>query len=162
MTSLESVWKKDLPDEPFQYRFLNEEIQQQYSSEQSIASIIGNFALIAILISCLGLFGLAAFSAEQRTKEIGIRKVLGAGTANIVRLLSMDFIKLVLIGFILATPIAWWAMQQWLNNYAYKVPLRWWMFGLGGLLALVIAVSTVSFQALKAAMTNPVDSIKSE
>ena len=117
---------------------------------------------MAIFISCLGLFGLAAFSAEQRNKEIGVRKVLGASVTGIVQLLSMDFLKLVFIAMIIATPIAWWAMYQWLQHFAYRITISWWMFALAGLVAVVIAFVTISFQSVKAAMANPVKSLRSE
>jgi putative ABC transport system permease protein len=117
---------------------------------------------MAIVISCLGLFGLAAFSAEQRTKEIGTRKVLGASTMVIVRLLSGDFVRLVVIAFVVATPVSWWAMHQWLQAFVYKVDLQWWMSALDGAAAILIAVATVSFQAIKAALANPIKSLRSE
>jgi len=117
---------------------------------------------MAILISCLGLFGLAAFSAEQRTKEIGIRKVLGASVFNLTSLLSKDFIRLVIIAIVIATPISWWAMTKWLQGFAYRVNIAWWMFALAGLLAIAIALFTVSFQAIRAALANPVKSLRTE
>jgi putative ABC transport system permease protein len=117
---------------------------------------------MAILISCLGLFGLASFSAEQRTKEIGIRKVLGASVSGLVRLLSIDFLKLVAVALIIASPIAWWAMNKWLLGFAYRITLSWWMFLLAGLLAIFIALFTVSFHAIKAAIDNPVKSLRTE
>ena len=162
LAQIQDLWRKDLPGEPFQYRFLSDDVQLQYEEEITLAGIINTFALVAVFISCLGLFGLAAFSAEQRTKEIGVRKVLGASVTGIVRLLSADFIRLVLVGFAIATPIAWWAMHRWLESYAYKVPLSWWMFALAGVLALAIALVTVSFQALRAARANPVKSLRAE
>jgi putative ABC transport system permease protein len=159
---IETVWHKDLPDTPFEYAFLDEEVQKQYETEITLARIINSFTLIAILISCLGLFGLAAFSAEQRSKEIGIRKVLGASVSGIVQLLSKDFLRLVLIAIVIATPIAWWAMNKWLQNFVYRINISWWMFALAGLLAIVIAIFTVSFQAIKAAIANPVKSLRTE
>ncbi|HTJ14088.1 MAG TPA: ABC transporter permease [Dinghuibacter sp.] len=162
LAQIQGIWKKDLPGEPFDYRFLSDDVQLQYQADLTLAGIINTFALVAILISCLGLFGLAAFSAEQRNKEIGIRKVLGASVMGIVRLLSGDFIKPVLLGFALATPLAWWAMHRWLESYAYRVPLRWWMFALAGGVALAIALVTVSLQAFRAARANPVTSLRSE
>ena len=117
---------------------------------------------IAILISCMGLFGLATFTAQQRTKEIGVRKVLGASVASIVTLLTKDFLKLVFVALILASPLAWWAMNQWLKDFAYKVDLDWWVFALAGMLAVVIAMLTVGFQSIKAALMNPVKSLRSE
>ncbi|MBC8153538.1 MAG: FtsX-like permease family protein, partial [Bacteroidetes bacterium] len=124
--------------------------------------IVLYFSGIAILISCLGLFGLAAFTAEQRTKEIGVRKVLGASVSSIVALLSKDFLKLVLIAIVVASPIAWFAMNRWLQDFAYKIDIEWWVFALAGLLAVGIALLTVSFQSVKAALMNPVKSLKSE
>jgi len=157
-----AIWQKDLPSVPFEYSFLDSEVQKQYETEVVLSQIINSFTLIAILISCLGLFGLAAFSAEQRQKEIGIRKVLGSSVSGIVQLLSKDFLILVIISFIIATPIAWYGMSKWLQAFAYRIPLSWWMFALAGILAAVIAVITVSSQAIKAALMNPVKSLKSE
>ena len=157
-----SIWHQHLNGVPFTYSFLDEEVQKQYETEITLSNIINSFTLMAIIISCLGLFGLAAFSAEQRNKEIGIRKVLGASIPGIVQLLSKDFLKLVLIAFIIATPVAWWAMSKWLQAFAYKIPLSWWMFALAGLLAVCIALFTVCFQAIKAAVANPVKSLRTE
>ena len=157
-----AIWKKDLPAVPFDYSFLDDEVQKQYETEIILSQIINSFTLIAILISCLGLFGLAAFSAEQRSKEIGIRKVLGSSVSGIVGLLSKDFVKLVSISFIIATPIAWYGMGKWLQAFAYRIPLSWWMFALAGLTAMFIALITVSSQAIKAAIMNPVKSLKAE
>ena len=155
--------EKNLPSVPFEYTFLDNEVQKQYETEITLSRIINSFTLVAIIISCLGLFGLAAFSAEQRKKEIGIRKVLGSSVAGIVQLLSADFVKLVIISFIIATPLAWYAMSKWwLQGFAYRVTLSWWMFALAGVLALFIALITVSSQAIKAALSNPVKSLKSE
>ena len=127
-----------------------------------MATLIGSFTGIAILISCLGLFGLATFAAEQRTKEIGIRKVLGASVAGITGLLTKDFLKLVLLAIVIACPLAWWLMQKWLDDFAYSIKMQWWMFALAGLTALVIAFLTVSFQSIRAALANPVKSLRSE
>jgi putative ABC transport system permease protein len=162
LSSIGSIWKKDMPAVPFEYTFLDSEVQKQYESEIVLSQIINSFTLVAILISCLGLFGLAAFSAEQRNKEIGIRKVLGASVSGIVSLLSIDFLKLVIISFIIATPIAWYGMGKWLQAFAYRIPLSWWMFALAGTVAVIIALVTVSSQAIKAALMNPVRSLKSE
>jgi putative ABC transport system permease protein len=159
---LEATWHKNLPSVPFEYVFLDDEVQKQYETEITLSRIINSFTLIAILISCLGLFGLAAFSAEQRRKEIGIRKVVGASVSGIVNLLSRDFVKLVMIAFVIAIPIVWWAMNKWLQEYAYRIHISWWMFGLAGLIALAIAMFTVSFQAIKAAVINPVKSLRTE
>lgn len=162
LSKISATWKSFLPNVPFEYVFLDEAVQQQYETEITLSRIINYFTLIAILISCLGLFGLAAFSAEQRRKEIGIRKALGASVTGIVRLLSGDFLKLVLIALLIATPIAWYAMNQWLSAYAYRITIQWWMFAGAGLLAAFIALITVSFQAIRAALVNPVKSLRAE
>jgi putative ABC transport system permease protein len=162
LNQMGAIWQKDLPSVPFEYSFLDDDVQKQYETEIVLSQIINSFTLIAILISCLGLFGLAAFSAEQRNKEIGIRKVLGASVTGIVQLLSKDFLKLVVVSFIIATPIAWYGMNQWLQSFAYRIPLSWWMFALAGMIAVFIALFTVSTQAIRAALTNPVKSLKSE
>lgn len=159
---IEQLWHKDIPAVPFDYAFLDEEVQKQYEADIALSRIITSFTFMAILISCLGLFGLAAFSAEQRSKEIGIRKVLGASVPGLARLLSKDFLKLVMVAFVIATPIAWWAMKQWLQAFAYRINISWWMFALAGTVALVIALATVSVQAVKAAVANPVKSLKAE
>ncbi|MGZ8524145.1 MAG: ABC transporter permease, partial [Chitinophagaceae bacterium] len=159
---IESVWKKNIADTPFEFAFLDDEVQKQYETEITLSKIINSFTLIAILISCLGLFGLAAFSAEQRKKEIGIRKVVGASVSGIVGLLSKDFVKLVLIAFVIAIPIVWWAMDKWLQEYAYRISMSWWMPGLAGLIAIAITILTVSFQAIRAAVSNPVKSLRTE
>jgi putative ABC transport system permease protein len=162
LADIAAIWSKAQPNTPFSYTFLDKEVDKQYEAEITVGRIINSFTLMAILISCLGLFGLAAFNAEQRAKEIGVRKVLGAGTRGIVSLLSKDFLKLVIIAFAIATPIAWWSMDQWLQNFAYRVSISWWMFGLAGSVAMIIAFSTVCFQAMKAAVENPVKSLRSE
>lgn len=159
---IETIWRRNIPAVPFEYKFLDEEVQKQYDTEITLGRIINSFTLMAILISCMGLFGLAAFSAEQRNKEIGIRKVLGASVTSIVQLLSKDFLKLVLVAVVIATPIAWWAMTKWLEAFVYRVPISWWMFAAAGLLAILIALFTVSFQAIRAAVANPVKSLKAE
>jgi putative ABC transport system permease protein len=162
LDKIETIWHKNLPAVPFEYAFLDAEVQKQYETEITLSNIINSFTLMAILISCLGLFGLAAFSAEQRQKEIGIRKVLGASVSGIVGLLSKDFLKLVIIAMLIATPIAWYGMSKWLQGFAFKVSISWWMFVAAGLIAVVIALLTVSSQAIKAAFSNPVKSLKTE
>src|SRR5450432_3673914 len=162
LAKMESLWRKNLPTVPFEYQFLDEVVQKQYESEVTLGNIINSFTLMAILISCLGLFGLASFSAEQRSKEIGIRKVLGASVSGIVALLSKDFLKLVLVSIVIATPLAWWAMNKWLQGFNYRVTITWWMFALAGLVAILIAFFTVSFQAVKAAVANPTKRLKTE
>ncbi|MFD2571021.1 ABC transporter permease [Spirosoma soli] len=147
---------------PFKFGFIDQELDKQYRREQRTGQIVLYFSGFAILISCLGLFGLTAFTAEQRTKEIGVRKVLGASVVNIVGLLSKDFLKLVVIAIIIATPLAWYAMHEWLQSFAYKITIEWWVFVLAGLLAVGIALLTISFQSVKAALTNPVKSLRTE
>jgi putative ABC transport system permease protein len=162
LARIETVWHKDVPGVPFEYSFLDEQVQKQYESDILMSKIINAFTMIAICISCLGLFGLAAFSAEQRNKEIGIRKVLGASVPGIVRLLSKDFLKLVLLAFGIATPVSWWAMNKWLQGFAFKIQISWWMFAIAGLITIIIAILTVSSQAIKAAVLNPAKSLRSE
>lgn len=159
---VEHTWKTFAPDQPFTYNFLNQEFNNMYKAEQKIGKIAFLFAAIAIVIACLGLFGLVAFTVEQRTKEIGIRKVLGASVGSIVNLLSKDLMKLVLIALALATPIAWYLMQQWLQDYEYRVHIQWWMFIVAGGIAIIVALATISFQSVKAALLNPIKSLKSE
>jgi putative ABC transport system permease protein len=156
------VWRNILPAMPFEYSFLDQDFAKLYQTEQTLAGIVGAFTLVAILISCLGLFGLAAFSAEQRRKEIGVRKVLGASVASVVGLLSADFLKLVLIAIVIASPIAWYFMDRWLADFAYRIDMQWWMFAVAGGAAVLIAFLTVGAQSVKAALANPVKSLRSE
>ncbi|WP_200979333.1 ABC transporter permease [Echinicola sp. 20G] len=162
LEGLQNLYQTFNPGYPFEYRFLDEDFQVQYESEQRVATLSKYFAGLAIIISCLGLFGLSAHTAEQRTKEIGIRKVLGASVSGVVALLSKDFIRLILIAILIATPIAWYMMYRWLQDFAYRIDLQWWMFAGAGLAAIVIALLTVSSQAIKAALMNPVNSLRSE
>ena len=162
LTRLESIFKKHNPDSPFEYKFASEEYDQKFRSEMRIGKLSTVFAILAIFISCLGLFGLASFFSEQRQKEIGIRKVLGASVNNLWQMLSKDFVGLVLIACLLAMPIAYYLMQDWLQQYTYRTPLSWWIFPLVMLGALLITVITVSFQAIKAALLNPVKSLRNE
>jgi ABC-type antimicrobial peptide transport system permease subunit len=162
LTSLEKVCKNLNPKFPFTYKFSDEEYQKLYVSEQVVSQLAKYFAFLAIFISCLGLLGLAIFTAEQRTKEIGIRKVLGATVPNVVGLLSKDFLKLVLIANLISWPLGWWAMHKWLQNFEYRITINWWVFLLAGLAAIVIALLTVSYQAIKAAIANPVKSLRTE
>jgi putative ABC transport system permease protein len=157
-----TVWRRNVPGAPFEYGFLDEEVQKLYEADITLAKIINAFTAMAVLVSCLGLFGLAAFSTEQRSKEIGVRKVLGASVTGVVRLLSADFMKLVGIALLISVPISWWAMNKWLDGFAYKVPVRWWMFGLSGLLAVLVAFATVSFHTIRAANANPVRSLRAQ
>jgi putative ABC transport system permease protein len=162
VAQVEALWKKMAPGQPFNYRFMDQDFDNVYRSEQRVGQIFITFAVISIIIGCLGLFGLSAFTAERRTKEIGVRKVLGASVTNIVALLSKEFLKLIIIAIVIGSPIAWFAMNSWLSDFAYHVDLAWWMFVAAGLLAVVIALLTVSFQSIKAALMNPVRSLKSE
>ncbi|GAB3758287.1 ABC transporter permease [Spirosoma pomorum] len=162
LTQLEGTWQKLMPGQPFSYQFMDDQFDRMYRVEQRIGMLTLTFSILAIFIACLGLFGLATFTAEQRTKEIGVRKVLGASVFSIVGLLSKDFLKLVLVALILASPIAYYAMHRWLQDFAYRVDISWWVFGLAGLLAIGIALLTVSFQSIKAALLNPVKSLRSE
>ena len=162
IADLKRISKEFNPNYPFTYHFVDEAYEKLYQSEQQVNTLVNYFGVLAILISCLGLFALAAFTAEQRRKEIGVRKVLGASITNIVGLLSTDFLKLVLVALVLAAPLAWWAVSKWLGTFAYQTELTWWIFGVAGILAIVIAFLTVSYQSIKAAMMNPVTSLRSE
>ncbi|GAB3954361.1 ABC transporter permease [Spirosoma harenae] len=162
IAELERLYNQYFPGNPFDYFFVDERYNEQYKSEQQSERIFTIASMLAIFIACLGLFGLATYMTEQRTKEIGVRKVLGASVASIVTLLSKDFLKPVLIAIVIASPIAWWAMHQWLQDFAYKIDIVWWVFGLAGLLAVGIALATVSFQSIRAALMNPVKSLRSE
>lgn len=159
---VEKVIKANNPGFPFEYKFVDEQFDQYFKNETLIGKLASVFAVLAVFISCLGLFGLAAYTAERRTKEIGIRKVLGASAKGLAGLLSMDFLKLVAISCLVAFPIAWWMMNNWLQSYQYRITINWTIFLFAGLLALLIALLTVSFQAIKAAMANPVNSLRSE
>lgn len=162
LSSLEKAWSSLNPNEPFQYSFLDQDFQKNYQAENRLTKMISYFTFIAILISCLGLFGLATFSAEQRIKEIGIRKVLGASVSGLVALLSLDFLKLIVIAIILASPIAWYVMREWLQTFAYRVNITWEVFAITSFVAIMIAIFTISFQAIKAAMVNPVKNLRTE
>jgi len=158
----EKIWKNFFPNEPFLYSFVSEEFDKLYRADRKTATLIWIFSMIAIFISCLGLFGLAAFTAEKRTKEIGIRKVLGASITNIVSLLSAEFVYMVLFSMIIAFPLAWLAMNKWLENFAYRITIGWWIFLTAAIIALLVALLTVSLQAVKAALANPVKSLRTE
>jgi putative ABC transport system permease protein len=162
LAQVESKFKTMAPGMPFNYSFLDESFSNMYRDEQRIGKLAFSFAFLAIFIACLGLFGLATYMAEQRTKEIGIRKVLGASASGIVQMLSKDFVKLVLIACVFAVPLAWWAMNKWLQDFAFRVNISWWVFAAAGLIALMIALLTVSFQAVKAALNNPIKSLRTE
>ncbi len=162
ISDIEKIWKRVAPDQPFQYSFLNDDFGRMYSAEQRLGKIFGTFATLAIIIACLGLFALTAFTTEQRTKEIGIRKVLGASVSSIVMLLSREFGKLVIIAFVLASPIAWYSVNWWLQNYAYKTEIGIVVYILAGITALLIATLTISYQSIRAATSDPVKSLKNE
>jgi len=162
IASMEKVFKQFNPGFPFKYYFTDDEIAKNYKAEHTVSKLSKYFAFLAIFISCLGLFGLVTFTAEQKTKEIGIRKVLGASVTGIVRMLSKDFLKLVLIATIIAFPVAWWLMHTWLDDFAYRIDIGWWVFVVAGIAALLIALLTISFQSIKAAIANPVKSLRTE
>jgi putative ABC transport system permease protein len=162
LREIEKIWNEIFPDFVFEYKFLDEKVEGFYKHENQIAQLYKTFALIAIFLSCLGLYGLASFMAVQRLKEVGIRKVLGATSSHIIYLFSREFVILISIAFIVATPLSWFFIHKWLQNYPFRIELSLWIFIAGGLLSVIIALSTVSFQALKAALTNPVTSLRSE
>ena len=162
LKSIEQTWTKINPEVPFEYQFMNAQLEQNYAKDQRLNSLIFWGTMLAIFISCLGLLGLAAFAAERREKEIGVRKILGASILNIVSMLSKDFVKLVIIALILATPIAWYGMSNWLQNFHYRIDMPWWSYAIAGILAIVVALGTIGFQSLKAARVNPVDSLRNE
>ncbi len=159
---LEKVWSRFVPDRPIEFHFVSDQIQRQYRSEQRLGYLFIIFATLAIFIACLGVFSLAGFMAEQRTKEIGIRKVLGASVPSIIGLLSKEFVQLVIVAMLIASPIAYFAMNRWLQDFAYRVEIGWWVFALAGGVALLIALLTVSTQAVKAALANPVEALRYE
>ena len=159
---INDTWNKFSPGFPLDYKFMDESYGKMYKSEEKIGSLVWIFTIMAIFIGCMGLFGLSAFSAEQRVKEIGIRKVLGASMVNITALLSKRFIWLVLISSIIAFPIAWWLMNKWLQDFSYRITISWWVFVVAVLAALLVALLTVGFQAIKAAIANPVKSLRTE
>jgi ABC-type antimicrobial peptide transport system permease subunit len=156
------IFKKYNPQYPFNYHFVDEEYAKKFGEEKRTGTLAALFAGLTIFISCLGLFGLATYMAENRIKEIGVRKVLGASVTSITTLLSKDFLKLVIVSFLIAAPIAWWAMNTWLQSYTYRISIQWWVFALAGILSVIIAILTVSYQAIKAAIANPVTSLRSE
>ena len=162
VTAISALWKSFAPNQPVRYTFMDESFANMYADVQRTGNIFTSFAVLAIIIACLGLFALSAFMAEQRNKEIGIRKVLGASVVGITSMLSKDFVKLVVIAIVIATPVAWWAMTKWLQDFAYRIAVSWWMVGLAALVSIIIALITISFQSVKAAVMNPVKSLRSE
>jgi len=162
LKNIEQAYKAVFPDEIFAYTFLDDNIAKFYDKDRKMAQLINLAMVITIVISCMGLFGLAALTAEQRTREIGIRKVLGARVADITTMLSRDFVLMVLIALVISSPIAWYFMHHWLQDYNYRTSMSWWIFALAGLSAVVIALLTVSFHAIRAALANPVKALRSE
>lgn len=162
LSFLQNKWKELVPHRPFEYQFLDENYNQLYASELRLGKVLNIFAAIAVVLACLGLFGLSAYAIQQRTKEIGIRKVLGASVTNVVTLLSKDFVALVIISMLIAFPVAGWIMYHWLQDFAYRIPISWWMFALAGGLSLLVAFLTISVQAVKAALANPVKNLRTE
>jgi putative ABC transport system permease protein len=162
VSTIKYLYEKYQAERPFEYSFLDEDFNKTFSTEMRLSKMFSLFTGFAIFIACMGLFGLVAFAAETRTKEIGIRKVLGASVSNIVSLLSKDFVKLILISFVIAFPIAWWAMSKWLEAFAYRIDIEWNIFVIAGVFTLLIALLTVSYQAIKAAVANPVKSLRTE
>jgi putative ABC transport system permease protein len=160
--AIEKKWAEIIPNRPIEYSFIDEIFDKHYRAENKFGNLFFNFAVLAIFISCLGLLGLASYSTIQRTREIGVRKVLGASVSNIVRLLSVEFMKLVLIALIIATPIGLLGMNKWLQDFAYHIRIGWWIFAAAGLASILIAFMTISFQAIRAAVSNPVESLRSE
>jgi putative ABC transport system permease protein len=162
MAFLEKLYKKSFIGNPFEFFFVDDNYNKSYLSEKQYGDMFSTAAIWAIFIACLGLFGLTTFTVESRIKEIGVRKVLGASVQSIVSLLSKDFLLLVLIALLIASPVAWYFMHQWLQDFAYRIDIGWWVFALAGCIAVAIALSTVFYQAVKAAVTNPVKSLKAE
>ena len=162
LDQMEVTWREMAVGQPFSYQFMDESFAQTYEAETRVGTIALLFATLAIIVSCLGLFGLSTYVVEQRTKEIGIRKVLGASTSNLVTMLATGFMKLVGIAFVIAAPLTWYIMSQWLENFAYRINIHWWTFVTAAIIAILLAFMTVSIQSLRAAVSNPVDSIRSE
>ena len=158
----EAIFKKYNPEYPFDYKFVDEEYAKKFQDEKRTGILAALFAGLAILISCLGLFGLATYMAENRIKEIGVRKVLGATVTGITTLLNKDFLRLVIISFAIAAPIAWYMMYKWLMDYTYRIQISWWVFLSAGLLTVLIALITVSYQSIRAAIANPIRSLRTE
>ncbi|SEM61962.1 putative ABC transport system permease protein [bacterium A37T11] len=162
LKAIEKKWQEMIPNRPFEYYFADEYFNRQYKSENRFGSIFLNFAVLAIIISCLGLFGLVSYNTTQRYREIGVRKVLGSSITGIVKLLSADFIKLVVISILIATPITWFFMYKWLDNFAYHISLSWWFFAVAGMIAIFIALAVISSLTVRAARENPIRSLRNE
>jgi putative ABC transport system permease protein len=162
IASISALWKSFAPNQPLRYTFMDESFANMYADVQRTGSVFTSFAVFAIIIACLGLFALSAFMAEQRAKEIGIRKLLGASVTGLTAMLSKDFVKLVILAFVIASPVAWWAMNKWLQDFVYRINISWIFFVAAGIAALVIALLTVSFQAIRAAIANPIKNLRTE
>jgi ABC-type antimicrobial peptide transport system permease subunit len=162
IAKIETLYKQNDPTLPFTYEFVDESYAKKFGNEERVGKLAGFFAILAIGISCLGLFGLASFMAEQRTKEIGLRKVLGASVYNVWQLLSKDFVFLVLISFLISAPLTYWLMHNWLQNFDYRATISWWIFVIAGMGSLFITICVVSFQSIKAALANPIKSLRTE
>ena len=159
---IEKVWRQFFPGKAFEYNFITDSLHDSYTQESRMMKLVGDFAGVAIFLACFGLFGLVDFTVRQRRKEIGIRKVLGATVIGITGLLAKDFLKLVLVSFLIASPVAYWFMQKWLADFAYRIDIQWWMFVAAALAAVVVATFTVAIQSVRAALANPVKSMRSE
>ena len=162
LQTLEQLYKKYDPINPFEYEFVDQDYAEKFGDEERIGNLAGIFTMLAIFISCMGLFGMISFVIQQRAKEIGIRKILGASVQTIVGLLSKDFIQLVIFAIVLAVPIAWYFAERWLENYVYRIQMGWWIFAIAGTLALTIAFLTVSLQSISAALANPIEALRDE
>ena len=162
LAAIRQLWDRYFPERVFEYSFLDENIGALYNAQENLSLLVRYFALIALFISCTGLFGVASSMATQRTREIGIRKVLGASVGGLVALLYRDFLRLVIIALLISAPLAWWAMNKWLHDFAYRISLSWWIFVAVGVLAVVVSLVTVGIQGLRAARMNPVKSLRSE
>ena len=162
LSGIYKIWQKTFPDKVFQYDWIDNLLQDQYKSEHKLQQLFTVFSFLILSLAALGLFGLTTFMAELRVKEIGIRKVLGASVTSISALISKDFVKLVFLAILIASPIAWYFMDKWLQNYAYRIHMHWWVFALSGLFAVFIAIVTISYQTIKSATANPVKSLRSE
>jgi putative ABC transport system permease protein len=162
LATMKKQWDSYKTEEPFSYDFMDDLFNKTYATEQKTGTILNIFSALTIFVACLGLFGLATYTAEQRTKEIGIRKVLGASVMQVTQMLSKEFLKLVFIASLVAFPVSWWAMNKWLQSFAYRINISWWIFVVAGITALLIAMITVSWQAIKAALANPVKSLRTE
>jgi len=162
LAKIEAVFNKYSPEQPFEYKFVDVEYAKKFGIEVRVGKLTGFFSLLAIFISCLGLFGMASFMAERRTKEIGVRKVLGASVFNLWTMLSKDFVLLVVVAFLIAMPMAYFFMHGWLQHYSYRSEISWWIFVVAGLGILLVTLLTVSFQSVRAALMNPVKSLKAE